>query len=394
MSKCNFYLGFCPSDDLMNGLYLLDSRPSVQTVNYGRKILSILEGQGDVVNISSAPIQDYPHCNKIFVTSDVSSDKRNIFIPFINLLGFKQVFRFVISLFFLIFNRKSKKNSTIFLHGVHLPFILSAVISRLVGYKVVLYATDPPGVIISSDGTVRRFLKNIDKYVIDFLLSHIDGVVVPSKEFINAYNFRKGIPYEVIPGIMDSIDSDTPVIFTDLTKKDIISVCYSGSIYKNNGIENLVYASRYLPPNVRVHIIGGGEDFDFVKSLSCEFDRVILHGFKSGREYMDLISDMDILVNVRPPAQDFTKFSFPSKLFEYLKLRKVIITTRLPSIPEEISECFNYFNSIKPEDISNEICSVIRKNKYKSIEDNFDCAYAHYSVDGVSLKIRRLKRNL
>lgn len=393
MSNCNIYLGFTPSDKLMGTLYELDSRPAVQTVNYGRKVLSVIENQGDVVNISSAPIQDFPYCKKWFVFSDKNMGVHDVFVPFINVLGLKQLFRFIGSLFILLLGKNDKKGSVIFLHGVHLPFVLSAVLSKFLGYKVVLYATDPPGVILSSDGKLRRALKLVDKSIINFLLRRIDGVVVPSQDFIKSYKFKNEIPFEVVPGIMDE-DTSTSYKDSDFSKKDHISVCYSGSVYKNNGIENLISSSEFLPSNVYIHILGGGEDIGIIKDLSDKYDNVSVHGFKSGDEYKKIIESMDILVNVRPPAQDFTRYSFPSKLFEYLKLKKPIITTRLPSIPDEIEGSFNYFYSTNPKDIADEICGVIRRNECKSIEENFNCAYAHYSIDGVSLKIKRLMRKI
>ena len=102
MKQNIFYLGFCPSVDLMDDLYRLDSRPSVQTVKYAKKIISILERGGTVVNISTAPIQDYPKCKKLFIFTDGDYVEKKIFIPFINVLGLKQCFRFLFSLYYLI----------------------------------------------------------------------------------------------------------------------------------------------------------------------------------------------------------------------------------------------------------------------------------------------------
>ncbi|ENK2326843.1 glycosyltransferase [Vibrio vulnificus] len=393
MSDCNIYLGFTPSDKLMSSLYELDSRPAVQTVNFGRKLLSVIEAQGDVINISSAPIQDFPYCRKFFVLSDKNRDENELFIPFINFILIKQFFRFLGSLFFLFFGIKEKKRKVIFLHGVHLPFILSSVLSKFLGYKLVLYATDPPGVILSSDGILRIVLKKIDKYILNYLFRYIDGVIVPSKDFIDTYDFKDKVPFEVVPGIMDEVTNNTCEC-ADLSTRQCISVCYSGSIYKNNGIENLITSSEFLPTNVHIHILGGGEDFDSINELASKYDNVFVHGFKSGDAYQETIENMDILVNVRPPAQDFTRYSFPSKLFEYLKLNKPVITTRIPSIPDEIEDCFNYFSSANPKDIADGICEVIRKNEHKSIKDKFNCAYAHYSIDGVSRKIKRLMRKI
>ena len=103
---------------------------------------------------------------------------------------------------------------------------------------------------------------------------------------------------------------------------------------------------------------------------------------------------MDIFVNVRPPTKDFTFYSFPSKLFEYLSLKKFVISTRLPSIPKDIDSSFSYFESTDPKHIANRIESIISENNYQSIESNFNNAYSHYSESGVSHKISSLIKSV
>ena len=246
MKQKIFYLGFCPSDQLMDKLYSLDSRPSVQTTKYAKKILSILESHGKVTNISTAQIQDYPKCKKLFIFSDPGVSKNKIFIPFINILGLKQCFRFLFSLFHLIFYKDKGVNPIIVLHGVHLPFILSAVSLKIIGYKVILYATDPPGVILPSDDLVIKFLKKIDRKLINMLLKYIDGAVVPSEEFISTFKFRSNVPFVIVPGIMEKRDSRQNLTPPDLSSRQSISVCYSGSLYSDNGIENLVRSAYFF----------------------------------------------------------------------------------------------------------------------------------------------------
>ena len=390
MKQNIFYLGFCPSVDLMDDLYRLDSRPSVQTVKYAKKIISILERVGTVVNISTAPIQDYPKCKKLFIFTDGDYVEKKIFIPFINVLGLKQCFRFLFSLYYLILNANRGQRSIIVLHGVHLPFVLSAIISKIIGYKVVLYATDPAGVVLVNDGFVIKFLKMVDKNVINALLKFVDGAVVPSMTFIKNYKFRENIPFQIVPGIMEKTPLIGGLTPPNLSLKPSVSVCYSGSLYRNNGIENLIRSARHLPKNVNIHIVGEGEDSGYLEKVSQGLGNVFFHGFKSGSEYLELVANMDILVNVRSPTQDFTYYSFPSKLFEYLSLNKFVITTRLHSIPAEISGCFDYFDSTDPKHIANKIQSIIHRNKYKKVESNYSLAYEHYSADGVSRKINTL----
>jgi glycosyltransferase involved in cell wall biosynthesis len=57
--------------------------------------------------------------------------------------------------------------------------------------------------------------------------------------------------------------------------------------------------------------------------------------FLSHDELQQRLAAAHVLVNPRPVDQDFVRYSFPSKLIEYLAAGTPVITTRLPGIPSD-----------------------------------------------------------
>lgn len=392
------YLGFSPDEEYMQDLYIKDARPSVQTVQYGKRLIKALGYNFDVSNISTPPIQDYPFCQRIFIFK--LNWNRSGFIPFVNILGFKQVFRFIFSLFFLIKEVVVKNTKVVVVHGVHLPFLVSTYLASFLGLKTILVATDPPGVPLSSDNYIRRNLKIIDRILIDFFMSKFDAAVVPSDDYVQDFGFKDNIPYFVIPGIVDfesgyfsySVNGLEDSIYSfDKNKKHI---GYSGSVYENNGLDVLVDSVTHFDDGMILHIIGNGEYLDSLRVRAGSNKKIIFHGFKTGEEFNYLMDNMDVLINVRPVDMEFTKYSFPSKLFEYILRDKVVVSSKLKTIPQEIEGCFEYFEKLESNYISNkliEICSNLEN--FKNIK-NKELVMQYFSLDAVSKKFSNLMSKL
>jgi hypothetical protein len=384
MSNNILYLGFSPRKEFMDEIYKFDSRPAIQTVNYGHKLLKVLGHVGNVVNLSTPPIQDFPHGRKVLLTQ--KNWFKNRFIPFINIIGLKQLSRLFFAVFYIMLERYKNGGGWIVLHGVHTPFFIAALFGKIVGYKILLVATDPPGVVLQTDGVIRRLLKLVDKKIINMLFSIVDCLIVPTEDFVKNYRFNTGVSYIVVPGIVS--EEDIPcIVGSGSLKGECINVCYSGSVYKDNGLDHLVMSANLFTHNISLHIVGSGEYIDDLKNIAGNVDNIYFHGFHSGESYEKLMQSMDVMLNVRDPDKGFTSYSFPSKLFEYLLRDKVVITSRLNNIPSELENCFEYFDDLSPAGIAKKINEVVVCNSVPSPIDNRKIVLDSFSIVGLAKKI-------
>ena len=58
-------------------------------------------------------------------------------------------------------------------------------------------------------------------------------------------------------------------------------------------------------------------------------------GVRENREIVEEELKASLLVNPRPVAPEYTKYSFPSKNLEYMVSGTPVLTTQLPGMPEE-----------------------------------------------------------
>lgn len=164
-------------------------------------------------------------------------------------------------------------------------------------------------------------------------------------------------PYIVVEGIAD----DTCFFEKDaLTSSNI--VMYAGAIYKRYGFENLVKAFSSIYGNYELHIYGYGDYVPELIKCSDTDSRIKYMGRCPRKVILQKEKEAALLVNVRNPDDEFTKFSFPSKTMEYMISGTPLLTTRLLGMPDEY---FNYCLSIEdnsPQSIKNAIESFFALN--------------------------------
>ena len=74
-------------------------------------------------------------------------------------------------------------------------------------------------------------------------------------------------------------------------------------------------------------------------------------------------SQAKILVNFRSPDAELTKYSFPSKILEYIASGSLVLSTPLGGIPQE------YFNYIEKVDISNKNAVIATVSRLLAMTD-------------------------
>ena len=137
---------------------------------------------------------------------------------------------------------------------------------------------------------------------------------------------------------------------------------YSGAVDRRNGILILLEAfSLIKQSNYKLIICGDGSDKDAVIAAQHKDNRIEYKGQIPRETILELQREATLLINPRQPLEDFTKYSFPSKIMEYLASATPVLTYKLAGIPEEY---FQYCYVI--EDMSTivlagkimEICSM------------------------------------
>jgi glycosyltransferase involved in cell wall biosynthesis len=251
---------------------------------------------------------------------------------FVNIFFIKLFSRFIVAIRAL-FGVEVIEGAILFVYSAHLPFIFAALVFRFLrpAVKICLVVPDLPEY-MGGGGFLHSFFKKIDSAVFYLLVKKIDFFVVLTEMMI----VRLGVDAKrvvVVEGVAPDRPPDLAVV-----SKTIRSFLYTGTLARRYGITELVDAFEMLnEDDLELWICGEGDGKDYI-SLAVKRDKRIKYFGQMERSQVVLLqSRATILVNPRPPEGEFTKYSFPSKVIEYMISGRPVVMYRLDGIPEEYS---------------------------------------------------------
>jgi glycosyltransferase involved in cell wall biosynthesis len=179
----------------------------------------------------------------------------------------------------------------------------------------------------------RVFVK-VNQYFNFRALKNFDSFVLLSEHMVSKLPILNK-PWIRVEGIFDDWDEIQPA-----KKEEGKIILYSGTIAKRYGIMNLIDAfKKIVNSDYRLWICGEGDCREIIEDLAKTDNRIEYFGQKHRMEILTLQRKATVLINPRISNGEFTKYSFPSKILEYLASGTPCIMYRLKGIPEEY---FNY----------------------------------------------------
>lgn len=202
--------------------------------------------------------------------------------------------------------------------------------------------------------------------------SAVDGFVYLSERMKDYFGGER--PYVVIEGICEAdgyrrAAEDKPKNSEscgDAFDEGIKSIAYTGSFTKKYGILNLLEAFKKIKAdNYRLILCGGGEAEREIIEAAKKDDRIIYRGAVPREEAIRIQTRATVLVNPRTADGEYTKYSFPSKIIEYMLSKRPVLCFRLPAFPSEYDEYLNYFSSDDPSVMASEIFELCESEAEK-----------------------------
>ncbi|ADH90487.1 glycosyl transferase group 1 [Ancylobacter novellus DSM 506] len=352
-------LGYTVPDEVMAEITAIDPNPPVQTHKFAWALArSLRQGFGEVRLLSTLPVQSYPLVRRLLFRRFAfrSQGVDGVAMGFVNLIVLKHLTRLLACLGFTRRIRGEWGTDVLFMHGVHSPFLLYGWLMSRLGVDVVPVLTDPPGVELATDGRLARLLKRIDRRIVPLLLARASALVALSPVWLELFPGVKKVL--VFPGILgrDWLYALATVAPAPRVADAPVTVIYAGGVSAAYGMDRLLDAAARLP-QVRFLIFGKG---DYVPRITAGGPpNVEYGGFVDARALASHLMAADILINPRPSGQEFARYSFPSKLIEYVATGRPVLTTRLVSIPAEIVPCFHYIDDESGEGVARAIETLV-----------------------------------
>ncbi|HCN16700.1 MULTISPECIES: glycosyltransferase [Psychrobacter] len=321
-------------------------------------------------------IGSYPeHFKKVFFTpthDEIIEDRYTLKnISFCNIRMLKNLSRTYKSLYYSYKaissdrdNHTESNETYFFIYTMHLPFLLTGFLLKQVFRDInfVVIVPDLPEDMNAGYGFFKGVFNGLGSLSYT-LTNHLDGVIVITEAMQN--KFAPHLKKAVIEGMAST--SDFGASSKNHRAKDRFFL-YSGGLNKKFGIKNLIdsFINSNLD-NVNLYICGDGPDKQYVIDAANTYNNIKYLGLLNRKEVLDLQQQAALLINPRTNALSFTKYSFPSKVLEYMSSGTPVLMYRLDGIPEEyyaktyslkdsednLASAMKYINSLSDAEMHN-----------------------------------------
>jgi len=193
-----------------------------------------------------------------------------------------------------------------------------------------------PGLVPLPDGWVKRLLRPLDIGSIHRLVRNLDGLIVLSEHIHR--DFFPRVPHLVLEGFVDA-DGAAVAGLADPSASGPFVVMYAGGLIRAYGLELLLETIRLVQDaRFQFWIAGKGEVENEVRAAAAKDPRIRYLGFVEPARVAELQQQASVLINPRPSEANYARYSFPSKVLEYMAAGVPVLTTRFPSLPPEYEE--------------------------------------------------------
>ena len=266
-------------------------------------------------------------------------------IGFCNLMGYKFFSKYINIKKVLKkwAKEKTDEQKVLLVYALTTPFcqLANYIKKRFPEIKVCIAVPDLPEYMSTSQKkNFRSKIKSVEIKLLKKATRNVDCFVFLADAMREW--FEKPVKYTVVEGIA-SADMQ-PSAPADERKKSII---YAGGIKKEYGVVDLVDAFiKVDDPEWELIIYGDGTAVEEIKNMCAERDNVKLMGSVPNSEVVAAQKTASLLVNPRK-NQVFTKYSFPSKVLEYMSSGTPMLAYKLDGIPDEYDD---YYYRISEEE--------------------------------------------
>lgn len=261
-------------------------------------------------------------------------------LGFINIAGISMISRlFSATKGLLRWAYNNHGDNVIITYGIHTPYLLASTLTRSCysSTKSCLVVPDLPEFMSESKNIVYRFLKSIDRAILNFCMKRVDAFVLLCETMNEKVNL-KGRPWILMEGIYQSATKPD----SDLEIKKTKAILYTGTLKKQYGIMNLLAAFESIEDNeIELWICGDGDMRGEVEKSALRDPRIKYFGQLPRENIFAMQREAAILINPRTSSGEFTRYSFPSKIMEYMASGTPVLMHKLDGIPEEYYKyCF------------------------------------------------------
>ncbi len=301
---------------------------------FQKKLISGLKSLNEDTAVISAPfIGSYPNASNIMFFKGFEKQQQDFeYVKFNNIWGLRNFSRanaLKKSVEFFVNEKDDKK--LVVVYSPHTPFLQAAayIKKKDPNVKIHIVIPDLPEFmnLDAKISAVYKILKKADIRKFLKLNEYVDSYTLLTEQMKEKLPIN-GKPYCVCEGIVseDRLTSVNNIEKSETEKK----IVYTGKLNEKFGVRNLVDEFMKLENSTyRLVLCGKGDSEGYINEKAKEDSRICFLGQLTPEEAEQIVSEASVLVNPRPDNEEYTKYSFPSKNFEYLISGNPVVAYRL-----------------------------------------------------------------
>ena len=316
------------------------SKPSVAPFTFESALLKgFAENGAELEAVSFPVIPAFPKSKHLawgFRKEVLESGYRTTWISTVNISGIKQLSqRFTSALLlkkWLKDNEQEEK--AVLIYSAYQP-VSKSIVTLCKKYHTKCYAVIPdlPRDMyrIARVNPVKKTLSRFYVRAAEQVQGKFDGYIYLTEKMKDVIN--PDAPYTIVEGIANVSEGGTIALEDKAPGKVIM---YAGALNEKLGIGNMIQAFMRLPhQDARLWLFGSGDFEEEIKKYATKDPRIEFWGRVSRQEILRYEQQATLLVNVRNDQDEFTRYSFPSKVIEYMLSGTPMLMTKLSGIPDE-----------------------------------------------------------
>lgn len=342
-------------------------KASVAPVNYETMLIRGLSQAGAQVEcLSIPPVAAYPGSRLMFMPDKMEKLDGRVdlhWLPFCNIQGLKQssIERTVRKhLKNWLEENKNEPDKLVFLYSIYPPYAEPSIeLCRAYNCHVSTVITDLPEYMYTwrgGNGLARklnemmrdrmmRIQDQCDSYIL-FTEKMAARMGVERKPFIVSEGFSDGSIYDGIG---------------EVEKYPTKTIIYAGNLSRLYGIRALVEGFMRVDGEYELHLYGAGEDEAYIKEAAQKDCRIKFFGRVSRDEVLSALKRSHLIAINKPTADDYSNYSFSSKILECMASGTPILTTKVGGMPQEYYDYFYFIDDETVSGIAQAIDTVMMK---------------------------------
>ena len=301
-----------------------------------RRLIEGLSAYPCQLTIVSAPfIGAWPIRSTLRVFRSFSHSTRMdiAYVPFHNLWGFRSISRAAALRKpvddFLKTSQGTKR--AVIVYAPHTPFLYAAVRAKRKApdLHICLIVPDLPQYMnLNAKGRCfYDFCKHFDICLFEKLNRQVDSYMLLTRPMADALDIGNR-PFMVAEGLADSKAIPMPAVRSK-------TFVYAGKLIRRFGIQRLLDAFSMLKDDeYRLIICGDGEMRCAVENAARLDPRICYKGLLPHDQLAEVLQSASVLVNPRTGKEAYTRYSFPSKIIEYLQTGLPVVSAVLEGMPD------------------------------------------------------------